>query len=46
MIYNAGDKPEKGNYVCTVCGYVVTIDENNDTLPVCPLCGVETYEKE
>lgn len=45
MIYNTGEKPGKGTYVCTVCGQEVILDDINDTLPPCPKCGATTFKK-
>ncbi|MBV7275644.1 zinc ribbon-containing protein [Clostridium thailandense] len=46
MIYKAGDKPGKGTYICTTCGEKIVINDENDTLPSCPVCGDIKYEKE
>lgn len=42
---STGEKPGKGSYVCTVCGQVVVLDDNTDTLPPCPKCHATTYRK-
>lgn len=44
-MYNTGETPGKGKYECTVCGAIVELENDTDALPVCPVCGVETYEK-
>ncbi len=36
MTYNTGEKPGAGDYECTKCGQIVTLDDNTDTLPPCP----------
>lgn len=33
-----GEKPGKGTYTCTKCGYVIVLDNDTDTLPPCPRC--------
>ena len=43
-IYLAGSKPGKGTYRCIACPYEIEL-ENNDVLPICPLCGIEEYIK-
>lgn len=45
MVYKTGDKPEKGVYICKKCFKRIVIDENNDTLPVCPRCGHEEFRE-
>jgi rubrerythrin len=45
MIYKAGEKPGKGTYVCTTCGYTEVLDNDNAILPSCPVCGDIEYEK-
>ena len=45
MIYKTGEKPGKGEYICTNCGQVVVLDDNTDTLPPCPKCSGVTYSK-
>ena len=44
-MYKTGEKPGKGEYVCLVCGQVVRLDDNSDTLPPCPKCESTTYYK-
>ncbi len=44
-MHKTGEKPGKGEYRCTNCGQVVTLDNDADQLPACPNCGNETYEK-
>jgi len=34
-----GKKPGKGTYHCTVCGQVVILDDDTDTLPPCARCS-------
>lgn len=33
-----GEKPGKGDYRCTNCGQIVTLDDDSDTMPPCPRC--------
>jgi Zn finger protein HypA/HybF involved in hydrogenase expression len=40
-----GEKPGKGNYQCRNCGQVVTLDDNDDTLPPCPKCNGSEFTK-
>lgn len=39
MIHSIGEKPGKGKYCCTECGWDVTLDDHDDTLPPCGNCG-------
>lgn len=32
-MYDIGEKPGKGTYVCTKCGWRVTLDDHDDRLP-------------
>jgi len=41
----AGEKPGKGRYQCVKCGYVVTLADDNETLPPCPKCKATSYRK-
>lgn len=38
-MHDIGEKPGKGTYCCTKCGWKVTLDNNNDRLPPCGNCG-------
>ena len=38
-MYNIGEKPGKGSYCCTNCGWQVTLDDEDDRLPPCGSCG-------
>ena len=33
-MYTTGQKPGKGDYKCTNCRFVLTLDDNTDTLPL------------
>lgn len=46
VIYNSGEKPGKGVYVCTKCGYKVDLKDSKGELPICPKCKATTYIKE
>lgn len=46
MLYNSGEKPGKGAYICVYCGQRVVLDDDNDTLPPCPRCHLTVYRKE
>jgi hypothetical protein len=37
-MYNIGEKPGKGTYCCTTCGWRVTLDDDDDRLPPCGRC--------
>ena len=40
MLYDIGEKPDKGTYQCTSCAnWVVTLDDDSDRLPPCGSCG-------
>lgn len=45
MVYKTGEKPGKGTYRCTLCGEIVVLDDDSDTLPPCPKCFHTEYEK-
>lgn len=45
-MYKTGEKPGKGEYVCTECHTHVTLDDYTDTLPPCPKCNNTTYTKQ
>ena len=38
-----GQKPGKGDYACTKCNKIVTLDDSSDTLPPCPKCSGTEY---
>lgn len=38
-IHDVGEKPGKGDYCCTNCGWSVTLDDDDDRLPPCGNCG-------
>jgi DNA-directed RNA polymerase subunit RPC12/RpoP len=40
---SAGEKPGKGIYVCMTCGEKVTLETNDQKLPVCPKCHGSMY---
>ena len=40
---DTGEKPEKGVYACIKCGQTVAINDETDTLPVCPKCGCTVF---
>jgi DNA-directed RNA polymerase subunit RPC12/RpoP len=44
-VFKTGEKPGKGTYRCLECGKLVTLDDQNDTLPPCPICHYTEYEK-
>lgn len=44
-MYTTGQKPGKGDYECTNCGFVLTLDDNTDTLPPCPNCSETEFNK-
>ena len=41
----AGETPGPGQYECVQCGHIEVLSEDGQPLPVCPVCGCETYEK-
>ena len=45
MIYQSGQKPGQGTYMCRVCGYLITIETEEQTLPACPICDARVYKK-
>ncbi len=38
-----GEQPGKGTYYCIVCGQAITLDDDTDTLPLCPTCDNTNY---
>ena len=44
-MYRTGEKPGKGTYVCTICGKVIVLNDDSDTLPPCPQCHATSWEK-
>ncbi|MEG0283642.1 MAG: hypothetical protein RR543_01405 [Erysipelotrichales bacterium] len=42
---SANEKPEYGTYKCIMCDFTVVINEENDTLPVCPTCSFTEFTK-
>jgi len=40
-----GEKPGKGKYKCRKCGQVITLDNDDDTLPPCPSCDGTEWDK-
>ncbi|WP_446897806.1 zinc ribbon-containing protein [Clostridium sp. LBM24168] len=46
MIYNSGDKPGKGTYICKTCGYKLELKSDDEYLPVCPVCRHTEFEKQ
>lgn len=44
-MYNSGDKPGKGSYKCINCGTIVVIENDDDALPICPVCHHTIFEK-
>jgi len=45
QIYKSGEKPPKGQYYCTDCALFITIDESNNTLPICEKCNAMTWRR-
>lgn len=44
MVYECGNKPGAGRYMCTSCGKVLTLDDNTDALPPCSKCSGCKFE--
>ena len=42
---SANQAPGAGNYQCTKCGLVVSINSPTEKLPVCPKCRATEYIK-
>ena len=38
IMYKTGEKPGKGFYRCVVCGKIIYLNDDTDTLPPCPEC--------
>ncbi|MBW7571973.1 hypothetical protein J5W02_04040 [Caproiciproducens sp. AGMB10547] len=41
----AGEKPGLGRYKCKTCGEIVVLNDDSHSLPNCPKCGNETYQR-
>ncbi|MDG5799010.1 hypothetical protein QA597_01380 [Marinilabiliaceae bacterium ANBcel2] len=44
-MYTTGEKPGKGKYKCLKCGKIVTLENDSDSLPICPVCKHDKWEK-
>ncbi|MFV0438215.1 MAG: DUF3039 domain-containing protein [Desulfopila sp.] len=42
-MYQTGESPGKGTYVCMACGKKVVIENDDEKLPVCPQCQGSMY---
>lgn len=38
-LYDIGEKPGRGVYQCTTCGWRCRLDQDSDRLPPCGRCG-------
>ncbi|UCH87925.1 MAG: hypothetical protein JSV49_06550 [Thermoplasmata archaeon] len=45
MVYNCGEEPGKGMYMCDHCGTGITLENDGDKLTPCPKCGKCEYNK-
>lgn len=45
MTYSTGQKPGAGDYECTKCDEIITLDDDTDTLPPCPKCNNTEFIK-
>lgn len=37
-MYKTGQRPGKGRYICKKCQKPLYLEDENDTIPTCPLC--------
>ena len=44
-MFNTGEKPGKGVYICTNCNQIVVLNNVEDKLPPCPTCNNTTFIK-
>lgn len=42
-MYEKGECPGKGTYVCMICGEKVVIEKDDQKLPICPKCKGSMY---
>ena len=42
---NTGEKPAKGMYRCKYCSYILMLDDDDEVLPPCPVCGALEWYK-
>lgn len=45
-MYRSGDRPGKGDYYCDECYHMVSLVEDNEILPRCPVCDAVTFTKD
>ncbi len=45
MVYECGEKPGVGIYICRNCGAHKHLDNSTDVLPPCSVCDHCTYDK-
>lgn len=44
-MFTSGEKPGQGTYKCKKCGKEITLENDSQELPVCPVCGHEKWNK-
>jgi len=44
-MFKTGEKPGKGTYICTACGEIVVLNDDDDALPPCPKCHNTKFYK-
>jgi DNA-directed RNA polymerase subunit RPC12/RpoP len=44
-MFTSGEKPGKGTYKCQKCGKEISLENDSQELPVCPVCGHEKWNK-
>ena len=37
------ETPGKGTYRCQSCGHRIVLEEDTDTIPLCPRCGFDGF---
>jgi rubrerythrin len=43
-MFEAGETPGKGIYICMVCGERVELKSDDEKLPLCPQCKASMYK--
>ena len=44
-MHKTGTNPGKGTYKCRKCGKEIKLEDDIKTLPECPVCGHDEWDK-
>jgi len=45
IMHKTGTNPGKGTYKCRKCGKEIKLEDDIKTLPECPVCGHDEWDK-